>query len=56
MYRDGREWLLTAAGERYGEYILPPGMGFQLGEAIRSIHSDLSVLEVLGLDWPKPAG
>jgi len=56
VYREGEEWLLTAAGERYGEYVLAAGKGFQRGEAVRSIHWDLGVLEVLDLHWPKPAG
>ena len=56
VYREGKEWLLTAVGERYGEYVLAAGKGFQRGEVVRSIHWDVGVLEVLGLHWPKPAG
>ena len=56
IYRDGGEWLLTASGKRYGEYVLAAGKGVDRGEVVRTVHWDLGVLEVLGLDWPKPAG
>ena len=55
IYHDGaREWELTATGQRYGEYVLVPGKGYDRGDMVRSVHWDLAVLDVLGLHWPKP--
>ena len=56
IYRDDDgEWLLTAAGKRYGEYVRAAGKGFDRGEVVRTVHWDLGVLDVVGLQWPKPA-
>jgi len=55
IFRDAGEWVLTAAGKRYGEYVSAAGKGVHSGDVVRTVHWDLGVLDVLGLDWPKPA-
>jgi hypothetical protein len=51
IYKDAGEWCLTRAGERFGDFVVAGG---DRDAVTRTIHWDLAVLDVLGLDWPKP--
>ena len=53
-WRDGKEWALTTRGTRYGISVVEAGLGMFRDEDERSLHWSLEVLDVLGLEWPKP--
>lgn len=53
-HNDDGEWELTATGQRYGEYVLLAGKGYDRGDMVRAVQWNLEVLDVLGLHWPKP--
>lgn len=55
VWRDGKEWEMTAEGKRYAVEAVSPGLGMWRDEEVRELHWSLDVLDVLGLEWPKPS-